>query len=76
MDDRPKYRAYLLRLWHTQSTDDPRWRASLEDSHTGERRAFATLAQLVQFLEAETGGLPVTHRQSDEGNGNRQPKGG
>jgi len=49
--DRTTYRAYLLRVWRTP---DAHWRASLEDSHTGERRAFATLEQLVAFLEQET----------------------
>ena len=44
------YRAYLLRLWRTP---EARWRASLEDPHTGEKRAFANLAQLVAFLEEE-----------------------
>ncbi len=44
------YRAYLLRVWRTP---EAWWRASLEDPHTGERRAFATLAQLVAFLEDE-----------------------
>ncbi len=44
------YRAYLLRLWRTP---EAHWRASLEDPHTGERRAFATLVQLLVFLEEE-----------------------
>jgi hypothetical protein len=45
---RPGYRAYLLRLW---LTGESHCRASLEDPHTGELRAFATLAQLAAFLE-------------------------
>jgi hypothetical protein len=48
--DRTTYRAYLLRVWRTPEVH---WRASLEDPHTGERRAFATLAQLVAYLERE-----------------------
>jgi hypothetical protein len=46
----PNYRAYLLRLWRAS---EARWWASLEDAHTGQRRTFATLAQLVAFLEAQ-----------------------
>jgi hypothetical protein len=42
-----KYRAFLLRLWRAA---DGQWRASLEDPHTGERRAFATLDQLLEHL--------------------------
>jgi hypothetical protein len=49
--DRTSYRAYLLRVWRTP---DAQWRASLEDSDTGERRAFATPRLLVEFLEKET----------------------
>ena len=32
---------------------EARWRASLEDPHTGEQRAFATLALLMAYLEQE-----------------------
>lgn len=45
------YRAYLLRLWPAADTQ---WRASLEDPHTGERRAFATLEQLWEYLNQVT----------------------
>jgi hypothetical protein len=47
------YRAYLLRLWKVRSLDGDgqakEWRASLEEPHTGERLAFATLAALYLF---------------------------
>jgi hypothetical protein len=42
------YRAYLLRLWHTA---EGQWRATLEDAHSGERRAFARVEELARFLE-------------------------
>jgi len=42
------YRAYLLRLC---GSPEAGWRASLEDPHSGERSAFATLAELVAHLE-------------------------
>lgn len=41
------YRSYLLRLWRGA---DAQWHASLEDSHTGERRAFASVQQLTEYL--------------------------
>jgi hypothetical protein len=51
-----RYRSYLLRLWQTKSGDELIWRASLEDSQTGERRGFASLDALFTFLrqQAET----------------------
>jgi hypothetical protein len=41
------YQAYLLRLWRTA---ERHCRATLEDPHTGEQRAFATLDQLAAYL--------------------------
>ena len=51
--ERERYHAYLLRLWQVESEGCAIWRASLEDSHTGQRRGFATIAQLVAFLETQ-----------------------
>ena len=45
------YRSYLLRLWRTA---DGSWRAALEDPHTGEQQAFATLEQLSEHLARAT----------------------
>lgn len=50
----PRYRAYLLRLWAVDSAGQPVWRASLQDTHTGERHGFADLAQLTSFLQEMT----------------------
>lgn len=44
------YHSYLLRLWCTEQTEWGCWRASLEDSHTGERIGFASLEELFAFL--------------------------
>jgi len=52
---RPAYHAYLLRLWEVDSDGQPFWRASLQDSRTGERRGFADLAGLMAFLAEQTG---------------------
>jgi len=50
---RREYKAYLLRLWR-ESQEGP-WRATLESPGSGERAGFATLADLVAYLEAATG---------------------
>jgi hypothetical protein len=56
MSEQPAvYRSYLLRLWRTESAGKAAWRASLESAQSGERRAFADLASLFAFLEAQTG---------------------
>jgi hypothetical protein len=54
MSSRPRrYRSYLVRLWGAESDATP-WRASAEDTQTGERKNFPELAQLFQFLEQQT----------------------
>jgi hypothetical protein len=49
-----RYLAYLLRLWGVDVNGEVVWRASLEDSHTGERRGFADLDRLFEFLVGQT----------------------
>ena len=51
---RPGYQAYLLRLWQVRNGQEARWHASLDDAHTGERRAFGDLEALFEFLRART----------------------
>ncbi len=53
--DTDQYRSYLLRLWRSE-TSDKSWRASLEDSHTGQRIGFATLEQMFAFLMEQVEG--------------------
>ena len=52
--ERRRYISYLLRLWQVQGKEGLVWRASLEHASTGERQGFASLAELVAFLEQET----------------------
>jgi hypothetical protein len=52
-EQRP-YISYLLRLWQAQSQEGLVWRASLEHASTGERQGFASLADLLAFLEQAT----------------------
>jgi len=64
IDPRSDYHAYLLRLWHTEQAGRSVWRMALEDAHTGERRGFATLDQLVAFLQALTGSADLSDSTS------------
>ncbi len=50
----PRYFAYMLRLWRARDHDEMVWRASVEDAHTGERRGFASLEMLFEFLREQT----------------------
>jgi hypothetical protein len=43
--------SFLLRLWRVDSMS---WLASLEDTTTGERKGFANLELLAQFLRSLT----------------------
>jgi hypothetical protein len=45
------YFSYLLRIWLNTSTS--RWRASLDNPHTGEKLTFPNLEQLCSFLDDE-----------------------
>lgn len=49
------YLAYLVRIWQARSRGQLVWRASVENAHTGERQAFASLGKLFAFLEEMTG---------------------
>ena len=49
-EPRRRYVSYLLRLWQVQTEQGLCWRASLENTRTGERRGFARLDDLLDFL--------------------------
>jgi len=61
-----RYLSYLLRLWQESGGDAPLWRASLERAQDGERLGFASLEDLVAFVEGETGARPPELQRSDE----------
>ncbi len=69
----PRYRSYLFIFWEERSSDPtvaPVWRFSLKDTHTGWRRGFASLEEMLVFLKAELVGSedepPQIHQtQSD-----------
>ncbi len=49
------YLAYLLRLWRVDEKGKTIWRASLQSPQTRERRGFASLDDLFDFLREQTG---------------------
>jgi hypothetical protein len=49
IEKQPAYHSYLLRLWQ-EDKQSRSWRMSLENAHTGERRGFASLEALFDFL--------------------------
>jgi hypothetical protein len=51
---RPRYVSYLLRLWQVRYGEGVAWLASLENARTGERRGFASLDALFDFLRQRT----------------------
>ena len=53
-EDKPKYLAYLLRLWQVQDPQGTAWRVSLEDVSTHARHGFASLKKAFTFLSEQT----------------------
>ena len=47
------YQSYLLRLWRVKEGEEG-WRASLESAQTGERKGFATLDALFDYVRSRT----------------------
>lgn len=71
MTGETRYLAYLLRLWVTPQDETPIRRVVLENPHTGERRAFATLEALFDYLGAATDG-PTHTCPASEGDASTQ----
>ena len=46
--------SFLLRLWQADSSPAITWVASLEDTSTGERKGFANVDLLAQYLRSLT----------------------
>jgi hypothetical protein len=59
-DETVDYRSYLLRLWRAEEGGKDVWRASLQDSQSGERISFATLEALFTFLQEQLESGPDT----------------
>ena len=67
-EERRHRMSYLLRLWQTEQGGSSVWRASLESAHTGERRGFASLAELYVYLEQATAAANERKPSSSRGN--------
>ncbi len=52
------YRSYLLRLWRVPCGVNQSWRASLEDTLTGQRTGFPDLEVLCAFLRLQNRSAP------------------
>ncbi len=57
--ERPAYLSYLLRLRRAPGGAGQPWRASLQDTLSGERTGFADLEALCAFLHAQIEAVPV-----------------
>ena len=44
------YQSFLLRLWRVQQNGENTWRASLENTSTGQKQYFSRLEALCEFL--------------------------
>ena len=60
------YQSYLLRLWRAPGGAEQPWRASLENSLTGERTGFADLEALCAFLHSQIAARPLPGGQPSE----------
>jgi hypothetical protein len=47
-----EYQSYLLRMWRANLGESAIWRASLEDTRTGQWHSFADLEATFRFLDA------------------------
>lgn len=62
-----RYLSYMLRLWETSNGEKQIWRASLESPGSGQRRGFASLQSLIDYLEAQTKDLDEEGSGPDAG---------
>ena len=53
-----RYLAFMLRLWLVDG-ESSAWHASLEDSHTGERRGFGNLELMFEFIKEQTSYISI-----------------
>jgi hypothetical protein len=54
MIEQPReYMAYLVRIWPVRSKGRTIWHVALENAHTGERRGFASLDDLIDYLRVQ-----------------------
>jgi len=76
MNERCRYLSYMLRMWETSDGESQIWRASLESPGSGQRRGFADLQSLMDFLADQTERQDGQDRERDTPGGKggiRQP---
>ena len=61
-EDLPDYKSYLLRLWRVDKVEDCVL-VSLESIHTGKRRGFSQLEDMVEFLQRQ---MALQSERSDD----------
>jgi hypothetical protein len=66
MEDKKRYYSYVLRMWLAGDKEQSQWHTSLEDTRTGERRGFASLPALFEYLDQQTG-QPGEHKKINKG---------
>ena len=65
-DSQRSHISFLLRLWQVESQSIPVWRASLEDPATGERKGFADMEALMQYLNSVTHKMDWLESQKEQ----------
>jgi hypothetical protein len=72
--EQSSYQSYLLRLWRVKEGEEG-WRASLESAQTGERRGFATLDALFDYVRSQTRAESSLHARAEgDGKDERQER--
>lgn len=64
-NQKPDNRSFMLRIWIEQ-TNGEKWRFSLEDTHTGKRKGFASINQLKAYLDEITSEVPDFSKGTNE----------
>ncbi len=59
-----EYLAYMLRIWLVRDNRQTLWRASVENAQTGERRGFASLDDLFEYLQSQAAAMLEPKRRT------------
>lgn len=54
-DSGKDYLSFLLRLWRSEPGKNAEWRASLQDTRTGQRIGFPSLDEMIVYLKGKMG---------------------
>ncbi|MBN1399288.1 MAG: hypothetical protein JXA74_00530 [Anaerolineae bacterium] len=78
LEGKQERRAYVLRLWPSESEGKRVWRAMLQNPFSAEQHVFASLQALCAFLEEQTTGsapTPAGGRSADKEGGEIDTRG-